>query len=86
MKTNKQRRCDIGMKIRVKFGRNPYSNRFTCSHCRRGFSANGLILRIEYISSVIDIPICPDCAETYDLFEGIINLDKHSPSHPIGIA
>lgn len=74
------------MKILVKFGRNPYSNRFTCGHCRQEFSAQGLILRIEHISSVVDIPICPDCTQTYDLFEGIINLDKHDPSHPIGIA
>ncbi len=48
------------MKIRVKFGRNPYSNRFACSHCRREFESGGFFLRFEHEEIIVDIPVCGD--------------------------
>jgi len=74
------------MRIRVKFGKNPYSNRFTCSHCRRTFESGGLFMRIEYRESIVDMPICPACVEETALFEGCIDLDHHHAAHPIGRA
>jgi len=32
------------MKIRVKFGKNPYGNNFTCALCRCSFDANGFYM------------------------------------------
>jgi len=74
------------MKIRVKFGKNPYSNRFTCGHCREPFERGGFILRIEHDGKLIDIPVCSRCFETSALFEGMIDLSAHNASHPILLA
>jgi len=71
------------MEIRVKFGKNPYSNRFTCSFCRREFETGGFFLRIEYGGNIVDVPICPACSKMGDLFEGIIDLTAHHLAHPI---
>ena len=74
------------MKIRVKFGKNPYGNNFTCAFCGRSFDAGGFYMRLEYCGNVVDIPICSQCFEAGDLFEGMIDLSAHSASHPIGLA
>jgi len=76
----------IGMKIRVKFGKNPYSNNFICGHCREPFERGGFFIRFEHGGQVVDIPVCPRCFESGDLFEGMIDLSIHSASHPIGLA
>lgn len=72
--------------IRVKFGKNPYSQTFKCGHCRDEFEKSGFFLRLEYDGKVIDIPICERCFESGDMVEGMIDLTKHSMSHPIGLA
>ena len=74
------------MKIRVKFGKNPYSNKFTCGHCREPFERGGFILRLEYHGNVVDIPVCPECYEKRDLFESVVDLSRHHASHPILLA
>ena len=74
------------MKIRVKFGKNPYSNSFTCGHCREPFERGGFILRLEYQDNVVDIPVCQRCYEADTLFEGCIDLSRHNASHPILVA
>lgn len=74
------------MKIRVKFGKNPYSNQFTCSHCGRKFGGGGLFLRIEHSGTVVDIPLCAACVEETALYEGMIDLSAHNAAHPIGRA
>ncbi|HOO49880.1 MAG TPA: hypothetical protein PLK94_01180 [Alphaproteobacteria bacterium] len=74
------------MKIRIKFGKNPYSNEFTCSYCGSRFSKSGFFIRIEYTGKVVDIPVCGACFEKGDLLEGMIDLDHHHASHPIGLA
>ncbi len=74
------------MKIRVKFGKTPYGNNFTCAFCGRSFDTNGFYMRLEYCGKVVDIPICSQCFETGDLFEGMIDLSRHHASHPIGLA
>jgi hypothetical protein len=70
---------DIGMKIRVKFGKNPYNNRFTCGHCRKPFERGGFFLRLEHGGQVVDIPVCPRCFESGDLLEGMIDLSAGKP-------
>lgn len=74
------------MKIRVKLGKNPYGNRFYCSHCGSSFESGGFILRIEHTGKLVDIPICSECFEKGDLLEGMIDLDRHHAAHPIGWA
>ena len=74
------------MKIRVKFGMNPYGNDFTCAACRRSFNTGGFFLRLEHDGNVVDIPVCSGCYEKGDLFEGMIDLSRHHASHPIGAA
>jgi len=74
------------MKIRLKFGKNPYSNRFTCSYCRREFEAGGFFLRIEHKENIVDVPICQICFETGDSYESMIDLSTHHAAHPIGRA
>jgi len=74
------------MKIRVKFGKNPYGNRFTCSFCGSAFESGGFYLRLEYRGNIVDIPICPRCYETNALYEGMIDLTAHHEAHPIGRA
>lgn len=71
------------MRIRVKFGKNPYGNIFSCSYCRNIFESGGFILRIEYAANIIDIPVCSACFEKGDLFEGMIDLVHHHAAHPI---
>lgn len=74
------------MKIRVKFGNNPYDNRFVCGRCREPFERGGLFLRLEYDGRVVDIPVCPRCCAVDGLFEGFVDLSEHCVSHPIGLA
>ncbi len=74
------------MKIRVKFGNNPYDNCFSCSRCGSSFESGGFILRIEHSGTVVDIPICSECFDKGDLFEGLIEIDRHHTAHPIGRA
>ncbi len=74
------------MKIRVKLGKNLYSNRFTCSFCRREFETGGFFLRIEHDGNIVDVPICNMCFESGDTFEGLVDLSRHHSSHPIGRA
>jgi len=71
------------MKIRLKFGKNPYANRFTCSRCRREFEAGGFLLRIEHAETIVDVPICDVCFETGSLYESMIDLSTHHAAHPI---
>jgi len=47
--------------VRVKFGPNPYSQRFACAVCRSAFDQG-------------------------DLLEGAIDMTRHNPSHPVGLA
>lgn len=74
------------MRIRVKFGMNPYSNNFTCSSCGDSFNSGGFILRLEHAGKIVDIPVCAGCYKTGVLFEGMIDLSEHHTSHPIGRA
>jgi len=74
------------MKIRVKFGMNPYSNRFICSFCGSAFESGGFILRLEHAGILVDIPVCVECYGTGDLFESVVDLSEHHTSHPIGRA
>ncbi len=74
------------MQIRVKFGRNPYGNRFTCSFCGSAFESGGFFMRLEYAGIIVDIPICSKCYERDSLYEGIIDLSAHHSSHPIRLA
>ena len=74
------------MRIRVKFGMNPYSNRFTCSFCRQEFEVGGFFLRIEHAGNIVDVQICPACFETGDSYEGFLDLTRHHAAHPIGRA
>jgi len=71
------------MRIRVKFGKNPYSNNFACSHCGQRFDRGGFFLRIEYRGILVDIPICAKCYATDALYEGMIDLTTHHSAHPI---
>jgi hypothetical protein len=71
---------------RLKFGRNPFTSEFTCAHCRRQFTGGGLYARLERARKLVGVPVCKPCVETYGLFEGIIDLGRDNPSHPIGIA
>ena len=68
------------MQIRVKFGKNPYSNQFICSHCGREFSGGGFFLRIEYRGNLVDIPICPACFDEGTLYEGMVDLTGGKPA------
>ena len=74
------------MKIRVKFGMNPYDNIFICGRCREPFERGGFFIRFEHDGHVVDIPVCARCCAAGDLFEGLIDLSAHSASHPIGLA
>jgi len=71
------------MRIRVKFGENPYSNRFTCSHCGRAFESGGFFMRIECCEKIVDIPVCCACVEETAFFEGMVDLSDHHAAHPI---
>ena len=85
--------------LRLKFGRNPYTSKLTCAHCRRRFAGGGLYLsaaprgsaaqagaRLEHAGKLVDVPVCPDCERKFGLFEGEIDLGRDSASHPIGVA
>ena len=82
----KTSRIRDNMEIRVKFGRNPYNNRFTCSFCGCAFESGGFFMRLEYAGSIVDIPICSGCYGRESLFEGDIDLSANRSSHPIGRA
>jgi len=71
------------MKIRVKFGMNPYSNNFTCASCGKSFNSGGFILRLEHAGTVVDIPVCAGCFDAGDLFESMVDLSRHLACHPI---
>ena len=70
------------MKIRVKFGKNTYSNRFVCGRCREPFERGGFILRIEHDGQIVDIPVCPRCYDAGGLFVGLVDLSRHHSCHP----
>lgn len=72
--------------IRLKFGRNPYHQPFTCAFCRRAFEQGGFFIRLEHQEKVVDVPLCPKCFGEDNLYEGMIDLSKHSTSHPVGLA
>ena len=72
--------------IRLKFGRNPYTQEFRCGRCGCRFERGGLFVRVECAGKVVDIPVCPDCERAYGLFEGMVDLTDNNPSHRIGIA
>jgi hypothetical protein len=72
--------------IRLKFGRNPYTNAFTCAKCQGRFDRGGLCVRLEFAGRTVDVPVCPACERTYGLFEGTVDLDADNLSHPIGVA
>jgi len=74
------------MRIRLKFGKNPYSNNFICAACRKPFGSGGFILRLEHAGNTVDVPVCPACFEKGNLFEGMIDLGRYHASHPIGRA
>ena len=74
------------MKIRVKLGKNPYSNNFTCSFCGRSFDSGGFYMRLEHGGNVVDIPVCQGCYEKGDLFEGTVDLSRHHAAHPVQLA
>jgi len=72
--------------LRIKFGPNPYGNKFTCSYCRTEFDKEGLWLRLEQTGIIIDMPLCRDCLAAGNLYETIVTFDKHHPSFPLGLA
>ncbi len=74
------------MRIRVKFGKNLYSNQFTCSFCRQEFDDGGFFLRVEHEGAMVDVPICPTCFDSGATFEGLVDLSAHDAAHPIGRA
>ena len=76
----------MSKRVRVKFGKNPYAQEFTCAHCRKPFTHGGLLLRVDFESHIVDVPICPACNEGADLFEGLLDVTRHNRSHPIGLA
>jgi len=72
--------------VRVKFGPNPYHHEFVCAVCRSGFDRGGFFLRLEANGNVVDVPVCPACWGSGDLLEGVIDMTRHNPSHPVGLA
>ena len=72
--------------IRVKLGPNPYAQRLVCALCRSAFDRSGVFLRLEANGNVVDVPVCPACWDRGDLLEGVIDMTRHNPSHPIGLA
>lgn len=78
--------------LRVKMGKNPYSQEFTCSKCRKEWDNDktrkkSFFLRLEVDGMIIDFPICPKCFEEGYLLEvGNIDISKHHTSHPIYVA
>lgn len=74
------------MKIRIKFGKNPYSNKFICAFCGCEFVSGGFIIRLEHAGIIVDIPMCQDCIDFDSLYEGMIDMSQHSTSHKIGTA
>lgn len=81
-----------GIKLRVKFGFNPYSMPFRCAKCGKEWDNyyhihKGLFLRIEVNGKIIDFPICPKCSEEKNLLETrTIDTTQDNPSHPIFLA
>lgn len=71
--------------IRVKVGKNPYTQEYKCSCCRNLFNSGGLWLRIQSGDKVIDMPICQECLDN-GFYEGVIDPTKNSKSHPLGVA
>ena len=72
--------------IRVKLGPNPYAQPFVCAACRTGFSQGGVFLRLEADGNVVDVPVCASCWGKGYLLEGVVDMTRHNPSHPIGLA
>ena len=72
--------------VRVKFGPNPYAQAFVCAVCRSGFDQGGLFLRLEADGNVVDVPVCALCWSKGNLLEGVIDMTRHNPSHPVGLA
>ena len=72
-------------RVRVKFGKNPYAQEFTCAHCRKPFTRGGLLLRVESESRIVDVPVCPACNAGADLFARLLDVRRRSRSHPIGL-
>jgi len=72
--------------VRVKFGPNPYDQEFTCALCRRPFERGGFFMRVEANGNVVDVPVCPACYEKGELLEGVLDMTRHNPSHPVGLA
>ena len=81
-----------GIYVRIKMGKNPYSQEFTCSKCRKEWDNDktrkeSFFLRLEVDGMIIDFPICPKCFEEGYLLEvGNIDISKHHTSHPIYVA
>jgi len=73
-------------RVRVKFGKNPYAQEFTCAHCSKPFTHGGLLLRADFESRNFDVPICPACNAGADLFERLLDVRRRSRSRPIGLA
>jgi hypothetical protein len=84
------------LKIRIKFGINPFSQRFICSYCRKEFEklklpdgyipdSKSLFLKLEVNGEIMDFPICYDCSPK-GLFETKTVIIKNNASHQIGLA
>ncbi|HPI77655.1 MAG TPA: hypothetical protein PLK80_13055 [bacterium] len=71
------------MKIRVKFGKNPYSNRFTCGRCREPFERGGFFVGSNTAAMLWTYRCVRGVSNRA---EGVIDLSAHSASHPIGLA
>lgn len=72
--------------LRVKFGRNPYSNDLTCAFCRESYAKGGFWLRLEQNEIVVDLPVCQACWSRGELFETLVTFDRHETSHPVSLA
>ena len=73
-------------KLRMKFGRNPYTSELTCAHCRERFTGGGLFVRLEQHGKLVDVPICGRCLDKFGLFEGMISFENDNPSFSVGLA
>lgn len=73
-------------RLRVKVGRNPYSNRLTCAYCRKEYERGGLWLRLELHERIVDLPLCAECLAAGHLYETLVSFDDHHPSYPLRLA
>ena len=73
-------------RIRLKFGRNPYHQRFTCASCRRTFERGGFFIRIQCQENTVDFPLCQACLDDDRMYETMVDLGKHNTSYPVGLA